>query len=227
MAMGIGRALGMARGAWLLAPFVLTGCGSVEVPDEVYYRVALPPAATAPMAHGGVLRMESLTLASSLSEDGLMVQEGPVRLRPYAFHRWVAPLDQLVTDAIQGNLRRSRCFEEVLGPLEGDTADLVLTGRIVDFQQDVGAAAWDGVVTLDLRLVQLAEDGVSTVGTAFQREFTARVPATSRHPEAGVQALSQGLGEVCQQLVQQMVQVGVVETGPSDAFPGWAASPAK
>ncbi|MEM7203841.1 MAG: ABC-type transport auxiliary lipoprotein family protein [Planctomycetota bacterium] len=194
--------------AWLAA------CGIVEVPDERYYRLAYPRPAAGALQRGGALRVGRLALAAHLTGDRLLVAEGPVQLRPWRFHRWAGSLEALVGDTLVTGLVRSLAFRRVLTSADSGSADVELSGRVLEFQQEVdGDGAWFGRVVLDLQLVES-----STGAVLLREEFGSRVPIATRDPAGVVGALSEGIAEVVDQLLVRGAEVGAigggVEAGP-------------
>jgi ABC-type uncharacterized transport system auxiliary subunit len=188
----------------LLAACALAGCGSVTVPHETLYRLPLPrpPRAAEPLA--SVLRIERLSLAANVAGDRLAVADGPVALQRYELHRWAGPLDGLVLDALVIGFVRSGGFVEVKAPRDPGGDDLVLSGTILDFHEVREAAGAVGLVALDLRLVDRRSQR-----ELFRSEFAQRVPAGAGGPEAAARALSQGLGAIVAEVVEQTRAQGV------------------
>lgn len=181
----------------------LGACGAVEVPEERYYRLALPEVPAAPGAEQkprelGVLRVRSLELAATLDGDRIMVAESPVRLRALEFHRWVAPLPRMLQDELITGLRRSGAFTEVKSELDPSGEDLRLSGRVLDCHQVAGEGQWTALLRLELRL-ERAGDG----RTLFRDEFVSRVPLQDGGQDGLVEGLSRGLQEVLQAFVQR------------------------
>lgn len=195
----------------LASLLLLAGCGSVPLPEERFYRLALPPPAVAAHAGAGVLRIDRPHLAASLAGDTLLVAEDDVTLRPYLFHRWAAPLEALVADELVTYFARSHCFTEVKAATDPGTEDLVLGCRVLELHQVVDGGVWQGRVTLALRLTREGR-------VVRELELQRAVPAGERTPEAVVRALGQAFGEI---LGRTLVAIGdaaatapVVESAP-------------
>lgn len=179
---------------WALA--TLAACGSVEVPRERFYRLALPAASAPDPQQAGVLRVHDLQLATSLDGDCLLLQDGvEVRAQPLA--RWVAPLDRLVTDAMVLGLSRARVCELVKAGADPGDETWSLRGRIVDFAEVRTARGSEARVTLELWL----EAGDRR---CFHEEFRTEQPIAAGGHEAVVGALSTGLQQVVQGVVARM-----------------------
>lgn len=188
----------MARRGWLLVVGILLpgACGSVAVPEEQRYRLEWPRPAGGELPQMGVLRVLDLDVASHLQTDGLVVAEGPVRLRTCDLHRWAAPLDRLVTEALIQGLARTRMFALVKGAGDSGGEDLVLGGRVLAFEMAGGGEGVTGRAVLEAWVEQ---------GSARRRlELRAEVPCRDGSPEAGVMALSAALAEVVDRLVGEL-----------------------
>jgi uncharacterized lipoprotein YmbA len=195
-----------------------TGCGSVEVPAEHYYRLAMPEAATPDPMRAGVLRVADLHLGTAVDGDSLMQQTGN-RLQPRPLARWVAPLDRLVTESLVLGLSRARVCDLVKGSADAGSEHWVLHGRIVDFVELVDGGRREARVTLELWL----EEGARLV---FHDEFLVAETVADGSAEAAVAALSRGVGTVVDRVVARMrglelfAAVRSSRAGPEAAVPG-------
>lgn len=174
--------------------FAAAACGSVKLPEEHFYRLAYPdpePQCEAPAAGGLVLRIERLGVATHLSGDRLMVGEGPVVVHPYRFHRWAGPVEGMVEDALVTALARSGDFARVKGAADGGDEDLVLTGRVLELQQQVEGERWSARVALELTLLDRARGTV-----LFHGELRRDEPVERHDPAAVVAGLSRGLAGI-------------------------------
>ena len=195
--------------AWTLA---LAACSSVELPREHYWRLDLPGPAGGELLRGGVLRVSDLRLGNALSGDCLVRADGPLHLETRELQRWVAPLDQLITDAVVLGLSRSHMWSLVKGAADPGIEDHTLHGRIIEFAEqrtDDGARA---------RAV-LAFWIEGPTGVVFAEEFAAAVPLEGEGAEAAVRALSQALQQVLDELVGRMRSAGVFERSIDAAPP--------
>jgi len=140
-----------------------------------------------------------LQLANNLAGDCLLVADGPVRVQTLELHRWVAPLDRMVTDAVVQELTRTQIFARVLGSGDAGSEQLTVGGRILDFHQQRDGAASKARVSLQLWLLQGDRQ-------LLQQELHADAPLTTAAPEAAVQALSTALATVLDQFVTAAMQ---------------------
>jgi ABC-type uncharacterized transport system auxiliary subunit len=111
----------------------------------------------------------------------------------------------MIVEVLVTGFERSRAFVHVAGPAEPGGEDLWLTGRVLDFQQQIDGDAWSARVTVDLRLVH-AERGL-----VFRDEFTREVPLTRNDPEAVVAGLSEGLAEIVDLTLVRSREAGLFE----------------
>lgn len=186
-----------------IAAAAVAACGSVEVPRERYWRLDLPAAGPGPGPAALVLRVLDLQLGQALSGDCLLVADGPVRVRPQEFDRWVAPLDRLVTDAMVLGLSRTRLFSLVKDGSDSGGEDLSLSGRIVDFAEVAGTDGPAVRVAFDLALLH----GDRPV---FQDEFGATVRIGQSGAVAAVPALSAAMGQVVVQVAERIRSAAAV-----------------
>jgi uncharacterized lipoprotein YmbA len=176
----------MSRACIVLA--LLAACGSAPLPQEHYYRLALPapPRASQPLA--GVLRVERPQVAATLASDMLMVADGDVTLRPYLFHRWAAPLEAHLADELVTWFSRSGWFAHVKGGMDAGGEDVTLHCRVLELCQTVQPGGWHGRVGLELRLER---DGRLVRAVELLRVVPAAEPTTA----AVVRALGAGMAD--------------------------------
>ncbi len=151
-------------------------CGSVEVPRERHFRLALPEVAAADPQRAGVLRIADLQLGTALDSDCLLVASG-VQIEPRPLERWVAPLDRLVTDALVLGLSRAQVCDLVKGAADPGDETWSLRGRIVEFAEVRSADGDRAHVTVELWL----EGGGRLL---FRQEFAAIEPVVGTGAEA-------------------------------------------
>jgi uncharacterized lipoprotein YmbA len=191
---------------WLTA-----ACGSVTVPQEHFYRLDWPEPSGGQLPRLGVLRVLDLEAASHLQGDGPALAVGAVRLHRDELHRWVAPLDRMVTEALLQGLARTRMFALVKGAGDGGTEDLTLDGRILAFEQVVDGAGRRARVALEIWVERDGRRGLRS-------ELRAEEACRDAGPEAAVRALSLALAQVVDQLAGELRGLAAEER--VDAGPG-------
>lgn len=192
---------------WCL--LALAACGSVAVPSESVWRLPAPRLEASSLSDTLVLRVQRLELAGALPDDRLVVAVGPHRLLVRELDRWSGPLADLVSQAVRTGLARSKAFAQVKGPEERGREDLLLTGRILEFQEVAGDDARSAQVTLELRITR-SQDGKLVWG----EELSRHVPIAAPGAEGAVGALAAALQGVLGDTLQSCRDKGVVATPP-------------
>lgn len=208
---------GRLLGVFLLA--VSVGCGSVKVPETFYYRLALPnPEPVAALqVPGPRLGIAELRLGADLAGDRMMVAGGPVAVQFFHYHRWAAPLDRMLEDALLVGLARRGRFGDVRrATLPGD-CDYELAAQVLRFGVAAEADGWVADVLVAVRLAR--PDG----GLLFRQEFASRLPIAAREPAAAVRALSRAVGEIGAAFEAHCRAHGVFDPDPGDAAAPTAA----
>lgn len=197
-----GRAPRTRSAAWIPIATVLlaavSGCGAVPTTEPARYRIIAPQVAPVEAPPGGVLRVADPEVIAELSGDRMHVADGPVRLLAWRGHRFAAPIDRLVGDALVAGLRQSGVCDQVWTALEPGDADRELRVRVTGFHQDERDGVWAGVVTLDITV--LDADRVP-IGTAV---VSAATPLDGATPEALAVALSTSLERVIGELAEDV-----------------------
>jgi uncharacterized lipoprotein YmbA len=194
---------------WLGSASLWTGCAAPTVPNDVYYRldggaverqvarVAAPATATDARIE---LWVEPFTVALPLQGDRLLAAVGPVRIEPYAHHRWVVPLDQLLDESARQML--TGLGFQVPGRHErrppGDES-LLLSGHVLEFHEVDTASQWSARARLQAQVRRVADGSL-----LWADDLTAEVVAARRHPDAVVVALSQAWRQIMAQVAARL-----------------------
>lgn len=184
-----------------LLPFALQSCGSVAIAEENYYRLELDSIdlGFARNVRHGVLRVANFSVSPHLGGDRLVTMASGNRVAPYRYHHWVAPLDQLVTDAVFRSLLAARRFESVIDSRDSANADWVLTARILEFEELAIDQKWGALVSLALTIREERSGR-----TLWQKQLEQFVPLESSKPLAVVKALNKGLGLVLKEFASHV-----------------------
>ncbi len=177
----------------------LQGCGSVPAPELRFYRLDWPRPAGGELPRLGVLRVLDLRASAHLQGDALVLADGPVALHRSEGHRWAAPVERLVTEALIQGLGRSRMFAAVKDQGSAGGEDLLLDGRVLAFEPVRDDAGVRGRVALEVWIEQPGR-------APLRREFQADVPCGDPTPAAAVTALSAALAAILDQLVGELRQ---------------------
>jgi ABC-type uncharacterized transport system auxiliary subunit len=174
---------------------LLAACGTAPpVPSDRYYRLSTARV-TAP---DDARPTEALTVhalrAESLYAERAMVftdARNPRELRQYHYRLWLYPPSQLVQDHLIASLANA------VNIAPAGQARLALQGRILRFDQILGAERSHAAVTLEL---QLLEDGrpIST------QTYEAVEPASDDSFTAFVEAMERALSSIYQDLLGQL-----------------------
>lgn len=191
----------------------LASCGSVELPREQYWRLDLPATVASELPQKGVLRVADLQLGNSLSGDCLVVAAGPSKLETRDYDRWVAPLDRLVTDALVLGLGRTHLWALVKSASDGGTEDYTLNGRIVDFSEQVATATQPRMARAAFSFWVENREGL-----LFADEFRTEVAIHEAGPAGTVQALSQAVQQIVDEVAGRM-RVATVMQESANAEP--------
>lgn len=123
-------------------------------------------------------------------------------LRPYSQARWSAPVTQLVHERIASRLAQGRTVlspgQLTAAPASPAASPLVLRLQLLEFAQHFDAPERSrGELRLRATLLQTGPVGDRLVA---QRSFAVSRPAPSADAAGGVQALSQAVDEVAEQI---------------------------
>lgn len=177
----------------VLASLVLaalgSACSAVTIDDAQFYHlpVVALDAATSPLPL--VVRVSNFTVAPHLDGVRVLTHEASTRVRARADERWSAPLSALVANSIREGLLEARRFRGVVDDRDNARADLVLDGRVLDFEEFVDGSGRKASVTLALALRDESRGEL-----LMQRRVASKLPLEGADGPSLVHALHRALG---------------------------------
>lgn len=187
-----------AIGAVILAG----GCGVHKSPEKPITYYQLNYEAPAPSFTGVplpfVIGVDLFQSTSLYSRQGIVYQDGPHETSRYAYHQWITPLDRMLPCLIARDLRKADIVRGVF--LEsGEAVTHRLVGSIEEFYEADRPDQWIAVLAvsvtfIDKRKTKAAEQIV------FQKTYSTRRPSTEKTPAAFVEAASQAMAGLSEEL---------------------------
>lgn len=135
---------------------LLAGCfAPPPLPDDVYYRLALAPAAQrfeTPRI-GGLVVVERPSAPSVYGSRDVAYSDGPphLQLTHYHYHHWVDPPAQLLQQGLVDHLRSANLAPNVAGEAGRLVPAYRISGVVRRFERQKGESGWQVAVALDLR----------------------------------------------------------------------------
>jgi ABC-type uncharacterized transport system auxiliary subunit len=169
----------------LMSLLLLTvGC-SLGRQNPQYSFILQPSVQPPPCPQKFALTLPSITADEPYNTYLLAYSPSPLEVEFYAYHRWAAPLPDLVTQAVRESLKKWGCV--TLVPFTHQVP--VLQGRIIRFVHRIqGGESW-GEVAIQFTLLK----GEKVLA---QKTFQAQVKAQEVSPKAAVEALNKALERV-------------------------------
>lgn len=138
-----------------VAMFLVTGAGCGGGKEIRHYQpnVATDMIEEASLANDEpdlVMGIEDFSTSPAYDEQRIVYRESPYRFDYYHYHRWSAPPGLQAADVMRQVYQATGAFEAVVG--YSSTADVVLTGRVVAYEEVDHADEWQARVSLDLQL---------------------------------------------------------------------------
>ena len=144
----------------LAALLLVAGCRSA--PTTRYYvlsptRTVLETVPSSGEIQGLRVGVEPFTVDPPYDRDQLVYRLGAdsVEVGFYAFHRWAAPLSELVAVAMAEGLRGTRGIEDIEPWSSGGEYDALLRGRVVYLEEIDLPGQQEARLRLELRLMSL------------------------------------------------------------------------
>lgn len=174
---------------WSASFLVAVSCSAVSIEAPQYFTLSAIELETSGPKLPHVLRVASFDVAPHLSGEKLRARSSSSRIATRDLERWSAPLGALVTHAVGDGLLTAGRFHAVVEDRNASRADLVLEGRVVDFEEFRDAANRHAFVAL--ALVLRAEDSGRVL---LQRRVEAKVPLYGEDGASLVAGLHDALG---------------------------------
>ena len=140
-----------------LVPLVLLCAACSQLPQTHYYLLELErqPRTTSPTADGGWnLGVRHFAVESPYDQDRLAyrVGDGSPEISFYAYHRWAAPLESMLEEAIATGLESTPGVESLERIVSGRRYDAYLDGRLLQLEEIDRAGEQRVRLRLSLRL---------------------------------------------------------------------------
>lgn len=179
-----------------------TGCSLAKPQPEVhYYALALQLPEARPNTAKTSLVIRPLSARDPYNQERIVYRTSPYAFDLYNFHRWASFPAEQVTHWTRRYLQATGLFSQVFPTTDGN-ADIVLDGRIRQFEEIDREATWEAALSIEFWLIRSGERS-----PFWSRPYSATKPASRRNPEAIAEAMSQGLEDILQQLTTDLAPV--------------------
>lgn len=182
-----------------LALILTLACGSV--PETHYYTIGkiVPQAASYGQRLDYTVGVPQFEAEGIYARDNLLYRRGNYEIAADYYRRWGVPPQKMLSEATVTYLRKSELFTEVRRMPTMSRTDLVLSGRILCFEEVAGPA-----VKIDLEFcLQYARGGERL----WWDEVSATSPITvPQSPEAVVAAVENCVRSCLEQAISSLAQ---------------------
>jgi len=187
-------------------------CGSIP---EVRYYMIEPPSQEKQSPADDVAAPVTVGIAAFDSspiyeDDRIIYRDNPYEVKFYHYRRWVVAPAELVSEQIYEQFVASGAFSEVVRYGGGESADYVLNGDLLAFEEWDEKDTWYAQVGLRARLSQAGSGRVIWQDTLFKRE-----PAAAKDPVHVVEAMSKALQGVVTEILAATRQA-IEQTATAD-----------
>jgi ABC-type uncharacterized transport system auxiliary subunit len=196
------RTFGLPSGAvWGAVLLLVTACAQEPVPQDTFYRLSNPVADGAGAAVlNGVVEVERFT-ADGLNGGRPIVYsraDAPLQLKEYHYHFWVEPPAVMLQDRIVTFARAAGLAKTVVTPETRVEPDFILNGRILRFEQILGART-EIIINLEISIRAIASDRIHLLKT-----YEKRLPAVDASVPSAVRALDAAFAEILNTLATDL-----------------------
>jgi ABC-type uncharacterized transport system auxiliary subunit len=185
----------------------VSGCAGLNQPspDITYYTLEYAPPNAQPGQLPVVLRVERFSAAPHSSTDRMIYRDKEFERDYYTYHRWRARPADMVTYFLGRDLQAGGRFKAVLTPGASGPSTHIIEGRVDEFMEWDGDAAWESVVNVTITLLKADEPDISK-RVVWQKRFSARQTCAAKNPSAVAQAMSRAMAEISSQVENEVYE---------------------
>lgn len=184
----------------LFAALALGGCGSTpQVSTDRFYQLEDRPVSAGSPLTNGTLLVREFKGDGLRSERALLYvpSDGSAALEQHHYRFWSDAPPRMLQRELVAYLRAAGAAPVVVDEITRGSADLIIRGRLLQFEYETGRAA-QAHVAMELRL-----DRADT-GPILARTYSASVAIGEVTVERAVAAIDQGVGQVYAQFLADM-----------------------
>lgn len=183
----------------VLMLFFIFGCG--KPPDIHYYLLDVSSKTESKLnsKFDGVIAIAPVTADEVYTNDRLIYRDSPYEIKFYYYHRWVTSPVTLIESKLYSKLKKSGLTTSIIRPPYPIAPDLVLNSHLIALHEIDENEKWFGEVTLLFSLVDLKKNT-----TIWQQEFSNRVPAQQRKPQAVVEAINLAFEKCLDEMIKAL-----------------------
>jgi ABC-type uncharacterized transport system auxiliary subunit len=184
----------------------LGGCMSLKQPSYKIDYFALeyeprPVGNLKPLSH--VLKVNRFSAAPVYNTTQMIYRDRPFKREAYTYHKWRANPGDLVSSLLARDIQRSGLFKAVVSHESSLSASYVLEGSVDEFLESNRDGALQAVLTVSTTLVAAGERDI-TKKVLFQKSFHATKPCKEKSPQGLVEAMSQAMAQVSQDIIKSL-----------------------
>jgi ABC-type uncharacterized transport system auxiliary subunit len=179
--------------------FFIFGCGK---PPDIHYYLLDVSSKTESILNSkfdGVIAIAPVTADEVYTNDRLIYRDSPYEIKFYHYHRWVTSPVTLIESKLYSKLKKSGLTTSIIRPPYPIAPDLVLNSHLIALHEIDENEKWFGEVTLLFSLVDLKKNT-----TIWQQEFSNRVPAQQRKPQAVVEAINLAFEKCLDEMIKAL-----------------------
>jgi uncharacterized lipoprotein YmbA len=195
-----GESRHLTRFGWLAAlALAVAGCAGKALPVHYYTLEGRAPVA-APEPEGRTILVGPLVVDPPYDQDRLVyrLDSSAAEIGFYNYHRWAAPLGQLIAVALAAELEGTEGVAAADPTATRSRYDARLTGRVLHFEEVDTAGAAAAEIAIDFRLV---DAGGSELWSGL---LTARAAGTAGQGARAMELVQRAFGDLSGQLRERV-----------------------
>lgn len=189
----------------IVSAIVSGGCVSLKQPgmDIDYYTLEYDK--SLPVTNAGldpvqaVIKVERLNIAPAYNTNRIIYRDQSFKRASYFYHKWKANPADMITHLLTRDTRRSGLFKAVVIPGSKTPHTHIVEGSVDELLEWDSKDKWEAVLSVNVTLLDAEESNISKK-VIFQQRFSARKKCEEKHPKALVQAMSEAMAEVSENI---------------------------
>ncbi len=186
--------------AALAVSLVLAACSQPPVPQDRYYRLDVPQAASTGTILPGTLQMEPFITEGLTAGRAIIyvASESSTTMQEYNYDFWAEPPATMLRDELMAYLRDAGVADNIVVPETRAEADYIFSGRIDRLELIKGP---EPKAFVELEMAVTRESGGTVI---LVRSYDVTVEASDATVRAGVDAANRAITTIFQQFLSDL-----------------------
>ena len=147
-----------------------------------------------------VVKVEPFSSAPGLTNSHMIYATNRLERNFYVYHQWFSPPSEMVSFALEKDLKASQGFTAVTSPGDPILATHVLAGRVTDFYEKDDNPKWYAVLGISILLIRKSKVDFEKQ-ILLEKQYTTQVACQEKSAFAFADAMSTAVKSISNQII--------------------------